>query len=71
MRRPPLLGFKHLQPRFGINMRGHVGNELHETSLPTASTCFNLLKLPPFKDEQTLRAKLMLAIEAGAGFELS
>lgn len=69
--RPPLLGFKHLQPRFGINMRGHVGNKADETALPTASTCFNLLKLPPFRSPEMLRDKLLLAIEAGTGFELS
>jgi len=31
----------------------------------------NLLKLPNFKDKQTLRTKLLYAIESDAGFELS
>jgi len=31
----------------------------------------NLLKLPDFKDSETLRKKLLYAIESGAGFELS
>jgi len=31
----------------------------------------NLLKLPEFKSEDTLKGKLLYAIEAGAGFELS
>jgi ubiquitin-protein ligase E3 C len=31
----------------------------------------NLLKLPEFKSDETLRTKLLYAIEAGAGFELS
>ena len=31
----------------------------------------NLLKLPEFPDEKTLREKLLYAIQAGAGFELS
>jgi len=31
----------------------------------------NLLKLPEFNDEETLRQKLLYAIESGAGFELS
>ena len=39
--------------------------------LPTSSTCFNLLKLPPYKKKSTLREKLRYAINAGAGFELS
>jgi hypothetical protein len=69
--RPPLLGFKHLQPRIAINMRGHVGNEADENALPTASTCFNLLKLPPYRNEDTLRRKLLFAIESAQGFDLS
>ncbi|KAI9140489.1 hypothetical protein BKA69DRAFT_1079194 [Paraphysoderma sedebokerense] len=39
--------------------------------LPTSSTCFNLLKLPAYKKKSTLREKLRLAINSGAGFELS
>ncbi|ORX84424.1 HECT-domain-containing protein [Anaeromyces robustus] len=41
------------------------------TRLPTASTCFNLLKLPPYQKKSTLKEKLKYAINAGAGFELS
>ncbi|XP_063962252.1 ubiquitin-protein ligase E3C-like [Lytechinus pictus] len=64
--RPPLLGFKELYPAFCIH---HGGSELDR--LPTASTCMNLLKLPEFGNEETLREKLLYAIESGAGFELS
>jgi hypothetical protein len=39
--------------------------------LPSASTCFNTLKLPNYRRKETLRAKLLYAISAGAGFELS
>ena len=39
--------------------------------LPTASTCFNLLKLPFYSSKAVLRDKLVQAIGAGAGFELS
>nr|CAD7431264.1 unnamed protein product [Timema monikensis] len=63
--RPPLLGFKELDPPFCIQHAGSVDR------LPTASTCMNLLKLPEFTDEVTLRDKLLYAIQAGAGFELS
>ena len=42
-----------------------------ESRLPTASTCFHLLKLPNFKVAKNLRAKLLLAINSGTGFELS
>ncbi|XP_076671002.1 ubiquitin-protein ligase E3C [Andrena cerasifolii] len=63
--RPPLLGFKELDPPFCIQHAGSVDR------LPTSSTCMNLLKLPEFPDEKTLREKLLYAIQAGAGFELS
>lgn len=39
--------------------------------LPTAATCMNLLKLPLYDDTETLRRKLIYAINCGAGFELS
>jgi len=39
--------------------------------LPTASTCVNLLKLPDYADEATMREKLLYAIESDAGFEYS
>ncbi|GAB6029035.1 hypothetical protein CHUAL_004823 [Chamberlinius hualienensis] len=63
--RPPLLGFKDLYPTFCIQSAGS------EERLPTSSTCMNLLKLPVFKDESTLKTKLLYAIEAESGFELS
>ncbi|KAK3878028.1 hypothetical protein Pcinc_017308 [Petrolisthes cinctipes] len=63
--RPPLLGFKELHPPFCIQPSGS------EDRLPTASTCMNLLKLPEYKNEHTLREKLHYAITSGAGFELS
>jgi len=64
--RPPLLGFRDLDPPFCVQ---NAGGE-HDR-LPTASTCMNLLKLPDFRDSATLKQKLLYAIEAGAGFELS
>uniref|UniRef100_A0A8R1I4I3 Ubiquitin-protein ligase E3B n=1 Tax=Caenorhabditis japonica TaxID=281687 RepID=A0A8R1I4I3_CAEJA len=39
--------------------------------LPTASTCFNLLKLPNYNKKSLLLEKLRYAIHAGTGFELS
>ena len=39
--------------------------------LPTASTCFNLLKLPNYQKRTTLREKLRYAISCNTGFELS
>ena len=39
--------------------------------LPSASTCFNMLKLPNYRRAGTLKKKLLFAITSGAGFELS
>ncbi|KAG0197995.1 Ubiquitin-protein ligase E3B [Mortierella sp. GBA30] len=39
--------------------------------LPTSSTCFNLLKLPPFSSKSVLKEKLRYAIMSNTGFELS
>ncbi|KAF5304497.1 hypothetical protein FQA39_LY09693 [Lamprigera yunnana] len=63
--RPPLLGFKELNPQFCIQSSGS------EDRMPTASTCLNLLKVPLIKEEQILKRKLLAAIEQQAGFELS
>ncbi|GMM28144.1 ubiquitin-ubiquitin ligase [Martiniozyma asiatica (nom. inval.)] len=63
----PLLGFKELSPKFGIRNAGR--QDL--VRLPTASTCVNLLKIPDYKDKETLRRKLLQSIKSGAGFDLS
>jgi ubiquitin-protein ligase E3 C len=63
--RPPLFGFKNLIPNFAIHNSGS------EDRLPSASTCLHLLKLPPITDYIVLKTKLICAIEADAGFELS
>lgn len=63
--RPPLLGFKELEPPFCVHSAGP------EDRLPSASTCMNLLKLPEYLDDETMREKLLYAVESGAGFELS
>ncbi|WOH06132.1 hypothetical protein DCAR_0625555 [Daucus carota subsp. sativus] len=75
--RAPLLGFKHLQPTFTIHkvagdmpLWAAIGGQDLER-LPSASTCYNTLKLPSYKRSSTLRAKLLYAIKSNAGFELS
>ncbi|KAJ1967675.1 ubiquitin-protein ligase (E3) [Dispira parvispora] len=64
--RPPLLGFGELEPKICIR-----STEGDTDRLPTASTCVNLLKLPPYPDETTMRDKLLYSIRAEAGFDLS
>lgn len=65
--RPPSLGFSALQPPFTIQ---RVDNE-DNARLPTASTCFNVLKLPVYSSQAVLKEKLLMSIRSGAGFDLS
>jgi ubiquitin-protein ligase E3 C len=64
--RAPLLGFSQLRPMFSIRDGG-----TDEERLPSTSTCVNLLKLPRYTSEATLREKLLYAVQSGAGFDLS
>ncbi|EXJ78430.1 hypothetical protein A1O1_08830 [Capronia coronata CBS 617.96] len=64
--RAPLLGFSHLNPKFSIR-----DSSEDQTRLPSASTCVNLLKLPRYGDLKTMKEKLLYAVNAGAGFDLS
>ncbi|KAI0014511.1 hypothetical protein F4780DRAFT_774158 [Xylariomycetidae sp. FL0641] len=64
--RAPLLGFSQLSPPFSIRDAG-----TDETRLPSTSTCVNLLKLPRYTNAQTLKEKLLYAVQSGAGFDLS
>ncbi|KAF9591719.1 hypothetical protein IFM89_006065 [Coptis chinensis] len=75
--RAPLLGFKHLHPSFTIHkvacavpVWAAIGGQ-DVDRLPSASTCYNTLKLPTYKRASTLRTKLLYAISSNAGFELS
>ncbi|UNI22623.1 HECT-type E3 ubiquitin transferase [Purpureocillium takamizusanense] len=64
--RAPLLGFSQLRPKFSIRDGG-----TDEQRLPSTSTCVNLLKLPRYSKEETLRERLLYAVTSGAGFDLS
>lgn len=66
--RPPPLGFAFLNPPFTIQ---RVGILRDGDKLPTSSTCFNTLKLPTYSSEKVMKERLLYAIEAGAGFELT
>ena len=70
--RQPLLGFASLEPAPCIQQIRLPETESTKNSrLPTSSTCMNLLKLPNCPDKELMRSKLIAAIEAGAGFELT
>eukprot|EP00924_Labyrinthula_sp_SR-Ha-C_P000839 augustus_masked-scaffold_7-processed-gene-5.5-mRNA-1 protein AED:0.41 eAED:0.41 QI:0/-1/0/1/-1/1/1/0/963 len=64
--RPPLRGFDTLNPPFTVYEVLNASDRL-----PTASTCVNLLKLPRYGSKETLREKLLFAIEQTQGFGLS
>ena len=66
--RPPPLGFASLNPPFTIQ---RVGIMMDSDKLPTASTCFNILKLPTYSSERVMKERLLYAIQSGAGFELT
>eukprot|EP00736_Rhodelphis_marinus_P003311 Rmarinus@m.768 len=66
--RPPLLGFQYLTPRFGIIPSVDEGGT---ERLPSASTCANLLKLPPYTDKEKMKQKLLQAMAFNTGFEMS
>jgi len=63
--RPPPLGFRDLRPAFTVQRVPESGN------LPTASTCFNVLKLPAYRSKAELERKLRMSIFSGSGFGLS
>lgn len=64
--RGPLLGFENLRPRFGIRCSGE-----DQSRLPTAATCFNLLKIPNYTTKEQMKEKLLYAISSSARFDLS
>jgi len=66
--RPPPLGFSSMNPPFTVQ---RIGIMWDGEKLPSASTCFNTLKLPTYSSEKVLRERLIYAIESGAGFELT
>jgi len=56
----------------GSVIRGFLAiKKMQPVRLPTASTCFNLLKLPNYGKRSILSEKLRYAIHADTGFELS
>ncbi|URE02384.1 HECTc [Musa troglodytarum] len=70
--RGPLLGFKYLEPKFCILRAAPLDVAEEDLDrLPTSATCMNLLKLPPYQSKAQMQTKLIYAISADAGFDLS
>ena len=64
--RQPLMGFKYMDPPFAISK---VESE-KDVKLPSAQTCFNILRLPYYSSQKTMYKKILIAIKSGAGFEM-
>lgn len=62
------MGFASLQPLFTVVK---MDCSQPDTMLPTSSTCFNLLRIPPYSSEKVLKEKIMYAIHSNAGFEMA
>jgi ubiquitin-protein ligase E3 C len=65
--RAPPLGFAQLEPKFTVQW---VPNPTGE-KLPSASTCFNILKLPDYKSKKILKEKILYSIRSNSGFGLT
>lgn len=75
--RAPLGGFQYLNPPLTLHkvpceasLLALVGGK-DVDRLPSASTCYNMLKLPNYRRATTLKEKLLYAVTSNAGFELS
>eukprot|EP00742_Colponemidia_sp_Colp-10_P012729 GILJ01014329.1.p1 GENE.GILJ01014329.1~~GILJ01014329.1.p1 ORF type:complete len:1227 (+),score=199.90 GILJ01014329.1:210-3683(+) len=66
MRRAPLLGFSHMTPKFNLML---VGGSVDQ--LPTAATCFCMMKMPCYPNRTVMKEKLLMAIEGATTFELA
>jgi ubiquitin-protein ligase E3 C len=62
------MGFKTLEPAFTISK---MDTDHPDSKLPTASTCFNILRLPPYSSAKVMKERLLYAIHSNAGFELA
>ena len=54
-----------------LQMAGSVLDPRSLERLPTAATCMNLLKLPPYPSAAMMQSKLLFALRNAVGFELS
>ena len=70
---PPIGGFQTLKEqgaKVGFTISGNA--EASYDSLPTSSTCFNLIKLPFYKSSADLSQKLLISIRLGSvGFSFT
>lgn len=61
----PLGGFKNLRGVASLVKFNISKAQKDQGSLPSASTCFNMLKMPAFESQADFEAKLLLAVSEG------
>ncbi|XP_028411052.1 E3 ubiquitin-protein ligase HACE1-like [Dendronephthya gigantea] len=70
--RVPLGGFSHLSGTSGPHQFCISRVEFQPNLLPSASTCFNMLRLPEYRSEEELKERLLVALRCGSqGFDFA
>lgn len=68
----PIGGFIGLHPQLTIVKRTPDANLTADQTLPSVMTCVNFCKMPPFSSRETMKKRLLLAMQEGqASFHLS
>ena len=67
--RPPLLGFKYMNPQLMI-ARDHADEGDPKNRFPTAATCMNMLRLPKYKKNEDMKRTMNYVINSNQGFNL-
>ena len=68
--RPPLLGFKYMNPQLCIARDQSDGANDPKNRFPTAATCMNMLRLPKYKSKADLKRTMDYVINSNQGFNL-
>lgn len=63
----PIGGFKNLNPELTVVRKYPEGDLKDDDYLPSVMTCANYLKLPNYSTEETMKERLVQAINEGAG----
>ena len=61
--RPPLLGFRYMNPQLCI-ARDHADGGDPKNRFPTAATCMNMLRLPKYRNKEDMKRTLNYVINS-------
>ena len=67
--RPPLLGFKVMNPQMCIARDQAAGGD-PKNRFPTAATCMNMLRLPRYNNKEDIKRTMDYVINSESGFQL-